>query len=109
MKNRKKYNTAYEALKFYGAMRTKNGKGVTIPSQIRYVNYFEFCLRQNIKANELKNQRLVLRALHLHNPPPKCNPSFKIKTVGDKKLKDFLFESTVTAEQVAFPHFGFEW
>lgn len=78
-------------------MRTKNGKGVTIPSQIRYVNYFEYCLKQNIKsATELKNQRLVLRAIHLYNAPAKCNPSFKIKSVGDKKLKDYIFDSAVS-------------
>jgi phosphatidylinositol-3,4,5-trisphosphate 3-phosphatase/dual-specificity protein phosphatase PTEN len=39
---------ATDALNFYGNMRTQNGKGVTIPSQIRYIYYFEHYLNGNL-------------------------------------------------------------
>lgn len=32
---------AVDALNYYGNKRTKNNRGVTIPSQIRYVHYFD--------------------------------------------------------------------
>ena len=38
--------SADEALFHFGQERTKNGKGVTIPSQMRYVHYYEAFLRR---------------------------------------------------------------
>lgn len=36
---------AKEALEFFGTQRTANGKGVTIPSQKRYIYYFDAALQ----------------------------------------------------------------
>ena len=38
-----------DAVLYYGKMRTRNGKGVTIPSQIRYIKYFESFLNANFE------------------------------------------------------------
>lgn len=34
------FQSAEECLKYYSEIRTIDGKGITIPSQIRYVKYF---------------------------------------------------------------------
>jgi len=43
--------TREEALVFYGTRRTKNAKGLTIASQIRYLGYFESILKSNFDSN----------------------------------------------------------
>ena len=40
------FKTSDECLQYYGMMRVANAKGVTIPSQIRYVKYFEKMLNE---------------------------------------------------------------
>jgi phosphatidylinositol-3,4,5-trisphosphate 3-phosphatase/dual-specificity protein phosphatase PTEN len=42
------FDNADECLQYYGMMRVENGKGLTVPSQIRYVSYFESILKKNI-------------------------------------------------------------
>jgi len=57
---------ADDALTFYAAMRTYNKKGVTIPSQIRYVYYFEESI-QNPNAYQPKT--LLLNRIVFHAIP----------------------------------------
>ena len=45
----KVFNTVDECLQYYGMMRVENRKGVTIPSQIRYVEYFEKIFNNNME------------------------------------------------------------
>ena len=46
--------TTEEALAHYASQRTLNNKGVTIPSQIRYIKYFESFLYANYEKPFLK-------------------------------------------------------
>lgn len=59
----REWTTAKDALTFYAAMRTYNQKGVTIPSQIRYVHYFEESLIHPPEPKTLLLNKIVFRTL----------------------------------------------
>jgi phosphatidylinositol-3,4,5-trisphosphate 3-phosphatase/dual-specificity protein phosphatase PTEN len=47
-------DTADDAISYYGYKRFSHGKGVTQPSQIRYVHYFEQVYKRVIKSPVIK-------------------------------------------------------
>ncbi|XP_065889598.1 uncharacterized protein [Dysidea avara] len=74
----KSCETAEEAMKFFGEMRTHNGKGVTIPSQRRYVQYVEKVLSSPDLSFSSKSLRLLSKVV-MHTVPNfdtagGCNP-----------------------------------
>ena len=70
--------TAKDALTYFGKMRTKNGKGVTIPSQIRYTYYFEHIMKIS-KLNQPKCKIRKIKIITIPNMVSNgCYPFFKI-------------------------------
>jgi phosphatidylinositol-3,4,5-trisphosphate 3-phosphatase/dual-specificity protein phosphatase PTEN len=91
---------AEQALNFFSKMRTHNNKGVTIPSQIRYVKYFSEILLSNIKL-PLDFPRVFLKGIIFNSTPNfgnmshNCTPSFKVFNNYSKDLIYFkkIFEN----------------
>ena len=97
----KQFKTAHDALVYYGKIRTSNGKGVTIPSQIRYVYYFESFLKLKRKAYPLqiltRMPRVVLKIykIRMITIPQVQNggfePTFRVK-LRDAVVYDYKQE-----------------
>ena len=89
------FDTAAEALAFYGQARTHNGAGVTIPSQRRFVGYYERVLRQQragLSAKEsigpgrkLTLDRVVLSTVPHFDSDGGCDP-YMIVYNGDGRV-----------------------
>jgi phosphatidylinositol-3,4,5-trisphosphate 3-phosphatase/dual-specificity protein phosphatase PTEN len=65
------FEDATTALRFYAVKRTKNAKGVTIPSQIRYTHYFDRWLRiQRLGLTPLPQVNpVILTSVRIHGIP----------------------------------------
>ncbi|XP_071483432.1 phosphatidylinositol 3,4,5-trisphosphate 3-phosphatase and dual-specificity protein phosphatase PTEN-like [Diadema antillarum] len=87
MLHRRLYQSANEALDFYASKRTKNRKGVTIPSQRRYVEYYGDLI---VKELEYKPTTLLLTRIDLETVPlfnsGSCAPAF---VIYQQKVKIF--------------------
>lgn len=78
------FSTAKECLEYYGIMRVQNKKGVTVPSQIRYVHFFEYVLKQNMN-HPVKFREARIKTIHMITIPvfssigSSCTPVFTIE------------------------------
>jgi len=71
--------TPSQALDFYAARRTTNRKGVTIPSQIRFIEYFSEVIEDFMTESYNPNNPVILRSVQLFNPPNGIMPSFTLQ------------------------------
>lgn len=60
------FDTTKDALDYYGRCRTSNGKGVTIPSQQRYIHYFAQCMHE---GSLRQPQSVFLTHIHVSTVP----------------------------------------
>eukprot|EP00163_Fabomonas_tropica_P024584 TRINITY_DN423_c0_g1_i2.p1 TRINITY_DN423_c0_g1~~TRINITY_DN423_c0_g1_i2.p1 ORF type:complete len:262 (+),score=41.46 TRINITY_DN423_c0_g1_i2:377-1162(+) len=69
--------SADEALALYNKARTQDGKGVTIPSQRRYIRYYEYILKNN---DVMPPEPLFfIMMIHLDHVPPSFKPDIVVK------------------------------
>ncbi|KAL9642615.1 hypothetical protein ABK040_009694 [Willaertia magna] len=61
--------TANEAMELFGRIRCNDSKGVTIPSQKRYVNYFEECVVHKGMKFPKKDSKVILKGIYMNKVP----------------------------------------
>ncbi|KAK6151216.1 hypothetical protein DH2020_016148 [Rehmannia glutinosa] len=71
------FPSAEECISYYNQQRCTDGKGLILPSQIRYVKYFERILTQ-FDGETPPGRRCMLRGFRLHNCPYWVRPSVTI-------------------------------
>ena len=90
------FETAADCLKYYGSMRVENGRGVTVPSQIRYVFYFEQIIKNKIphpiifKSLCIKSIRMITIP-NLNKVGSGCSPTFSVENKVDGKKNVFNY------------------
>ncbi|KAL3814250.1 hypothetical protein ACJIZ3_015518 [Penstemon smallii] len=71
------FPTAEESIDYYNQKRCIDGKGLVLPSQIRYVKYFERTLAYFNGENQ-PGRRCMLRGFRLHRCPYWIRPSITV-------------------------------
>lgn len=71
------FPTAEESMDYYNQKRCVDGKGLVLPSQIRYVKYFERILTYFNGENQ-PGRRCMLRGFRLHRCPHWIRPAITI-------------------------------
>ncbi|KAL0384240.1 UNVERIFIED_CONTAM: Phosphatidylinositol 3,4,5-trisphosphate 3-phosphatase and protein-tyrosine-phosphatase PTEN2A [Sesamum radiatum] len=79
------FPTAEESIDYYNQKRCIDGKGLVLPSQIRYVKYFERVLAYFNGENQ-PGRRCMLRGFRLHRCPYWIRPSITVSDHNGPKV-----------------------
>eukprot|EP00002_Diphylleia_rotans_P035867 TRINITY_DN7866_c0_g1_i3.p1 TRINITY_DN7866_c0_g1~~TRINITY_DN7866_c0_g1_i3.p1 ORF type:complete len:786 (+),score=97.83 TRINITY_DN7866_c0_g1_i3:85-2442(+) len=77
------YPTASNALQYFALQRTLNGEGVTIPSQRRYVEYYETSLKKQVTQRVLALHRIRMHSIPNFKLIGGCDPYIAIVQRGN--------------------------
>ncbi|KXJ21447.1 phosphatidylinositol 3,4,5-trisphosphate 3-phosphatase and dual-specificity protein phosphatase PTEN [Exaiptasia diaphana] len=89
------FDDVNEALKYYGNARTRNAKGVTIPSQRRYVCYYDTLIRHKLTYEPtmvLLERFEIITIPNMQNGT--CSPYFTLWQYKVKIHQSKVFETT---------------
>ena len=87
------FSTIRETLELYGKERTENGKGVTIPSQWRYVHYYGFLVKKRLVYSPTN---LLLKSIIIEGIPRfsnACPMRFTVKHSDGQKTASNVYDA----------------
>ncbi|XP_059647821.1 phosphatidylinositol 3,4,5-trisphosphate 3-phosphatase and protein-tyrosine-phosphatase PTEN2A [Cornus florida] len=97
------FPTAEESIEYYNQKRCFDGKGLVLPSQIRYVKYFERILTY-FNGENPPGRRCMLRGFRLHRCPYWIRPSI---TVSDHNGVQFSTKKHPRTKDLSSEDFWF--